>query len=404
MHSKTFIHQLYAILQDSSLQEWIGWSAEDESVFVLRPHDEGFSKHVLRRYFKHGNVSSFVRQLHMYGFHKISNPQDGSGEAKENEHGNRSSTRWFFTHPLGLFRKDADPASLKKIQRKSTGVGKDGKRKNVLSTVCVNYVGSKVAEDAATPLADRRHYASLPLLPATGSILTKQEPQYQQPLLPHIYRQEHLISKSRTISSPELIQRPGSKPMPSSVPTPVPMMHFHRTSSPLQAQANGPLQGLRNLGLAGSYITPTSSVVSSTSTVASHSVMEYHQRLENNLHLLRKSLMAVADIMPTLFDSGPGTNERANYDNYVATLQKLKDDLITENNSSRIRFTKSSFAGPSTSGTFPGNVASYELPAVNYPNVITPTSEAQMHFKPKLPDDGDKPEEINPIRKDHRGL
>lgn len=398
MHPKTFIHQLYAILQESQLQEWISWSKDDDSVFVLKPHDGGFSKYVLRRYFKHGNVSSFVRQLHMYGFHKITNPQEGLGEGRSDEQGDRATTRWFFAHPLGYFRKDADLASLKKIQRKSTGVGKDGRRKNVLSTVCVNYVGSKGNEEPAVPLADRRHYASLPLLPVTGPLLAKQGPQHQQPLLPHIHRQEHLISKSRTISSPELIQRPGSKQVTSEGGTPVPLLHFHRTSSPLNSQTNIPLPVQRNM-LANSYITPSSSAFSSTSSVTSYSMIEYHHRLDNNLQILRNSLVKVADIIPSLFDSG--SEIKPNYDEHIITLRRLKDELIAENNSSRIRSLQSSFAGPSTSGTSPSHINSNDLPD---PKIITPISEAAMNFKPKLPNDGDKHEEINLSTKDFTAL
>jgi hypothetical protein len=62
-----FIHKLYNMLEDQSIQHLIAWSPSNES-FVMNPSNE-FSK-VLSQYFKHTNISSFVRQLNMYGFHK----------------------------------------------------------------------------------------------------------------------------------------------------------------------------------------------------------------------------------------------------------------------------------------------------------------------------------------------
>lgn len=63
-----FIHKLYSMLEDRSIQHLISWSNTNES-FVMSPSNE-FSK-VLAQYFKHTNISSFVRQLNMYGFHKV---------------------------------------------------------------------------------------------------------------------------------------------------------------------------------------------------------------------------------------------------------------------------------------------------------------------------------------------
>ncbi|EOO03569.1 putative flocculation suppression protein [Phaeoacremonium minimum UCRPA7] len=62
-----FIHKLYNMLEDPSIQHLISWSNSQES-FVMAPSAD-FSK-VLAQYFKHTNISSFVRQLNMYGFHK----------------------------------------------------------------------------------------------------------------------------------------------------------------------------------------------------------------------------------------------------------------------------------------------------------------------------------------------
>lgn len=67
-----FVAKLYAMLQDPKLSHLIWWSRLDEgdySTFALLPGSE-FARS-LTGYFKHGNVASFVRQLHMYGFHKV---------------------------------------------------------------------------------------------------------------------------------------------------------------------------------------------------------------------------------------------------------------------------------------------------------------------------------------------
>lgn len=74
------------MLEDQNIQHLISWSSSADS-FVMAPTPD-FSKVLsyvfssasfvigepslpdLRQYFKHTNISSFVRQLNMYGFHK----------------------------------------------------------------------------------------------------------------------------------------------------------------------------------------------------------------------------------------------------------------------------------------------------------------------------------------------
>lgn len=68
-----FVSKLYRMVNEGS--SLIQWTPEGTSFVVLRP--EEFSRTVLPRYFKHNNFSSFVRQLNMYGFHKV--PQVGQG-------------------------------------------------------------------------------------------------------------------------------------------------------------------------------------------------------------------------------------------------------------------------------------------------------------------------------------
>ncbi|KAI9343448.1 hypothetical protein DFJ73DRAFT_518707 [Zopfochytrium polystomum] len=66
-----FLSKLYSIVNDNS-SNLIRWSSDGRS-FIIENCDE-FAKEVLPRFFKHSNLSSFVRQLNMYGFHKVLPP------------------------------------------------------------------------------------------------------------------------------------------------------------------------------------------------------------------------------------------------------------------------------------------------------------------------------------------
>ncbi|KAG9238299.1 HSF-type DNA-binding-domain-containing protein [Amylocarpus encephaloides] len=102
-----FIHKLYNMLEDPNIQNLISWSNSAES-FVMSPSND-FSK-VLSQYFKHTNISSFVRQLNMYGFHKVSDVfHTGSPE----------SPLWEFKHGNGNFKR-GDLVGLREIKRRAS--------------------------------------------------------------------------------------------------------------------------------------------------------------------------------------------------------------------------------------------------------------------------------------------
>ncbi|KAI8075671.1 HSF-type DNA-binding-domain-containing protein [Thamnidium elegans] len=94
------------MLEDPETPELIAWSSHGDLFSVSNP--TAFSKTVLPQYFKHNNWQSFVRQLNMYGFHKV-NDLIHSNLTNENQ-------TWEFKHPN--FRKGA-VGDLQHIKRKS---------------------------------------------------------------------------------------------------------------------------------------------------------------------------------------------------------------------------------------------------------------------------------------------
>ncbi|KAL6454651.1 SFL1 Transcription factor SFL1 [Candida maltosa Xu316] len=115
-----FIHKLYDMLHDDSISHLIWWSPTLDSFYVT-PGEE-FSK-VLSQYFKHTNIASFIRQLNMYGFHKVNetflNQEDQTSQQQQQQQQANNNNRWEFRHSTNQFRK-GDTESLKHIKRRSS--------------------------------------------------------------------------------------------------------------------------------------------------------------------------------------------------------------------------------------------------------------------------------------------
>lgn len=157
-----FIHKLYDMLADPDLSHLIWWAPSNESFYLL-PTEE-FSK-VLALYFKHTNIASFIRQLNMYGFHKVNDAfqtDDASADSTSNSanppHNQaQESARWEFKHSAGHFRK-GDVDSLRLIKRRSL--------RNVNSPKEVVNIKS-IPTSVPASIAHDRDHDDFPQLPST---------------------------------------------------------------------------------------------------------------------------------------------------------------------------------------------------------------------------------------------
>ncbi|KAI0758581.1 HSF-type DNA-binding-domain-containing protein [Irpex lacteus] len=105
--TNNFVTKLYQMINDPKSAQFITWTELGTS-FVVSNVGE-FSRTILGSHFKHNNFSSFVRQLNMYGFHKINRTpraQRTSGDAQT----------WEFSHPKFLRGR---PDLLEEIKRKA---------------------------------------------------------------------------------------------------------------------------------------------------------------------------------------------------------------------------------------------------------------------------------------------
>ncbi|KAM9782831.1 LOW QUALITY PROTEIN: heat shock factor protein 2 [Neosynchiropus ocellatus] len=64
-----FLIKLWTLVEDPDTDELICWSQGGGSFMVL--DEQRFAMEILPKFFKHNNISSFIRQLNMYGFRKV---------------------------------------------------------------------------------------------------------------------------------------------------------------------------------------------------------------------------------------------------------------------------------------------------------------------------------------------
>lgn len=104
-----FLNKLRSMVDDPATNDLIRWSSDGDSFLV--PNHVRFGDEVLPRFFKHNRFSSFVRQLNMYGFHKVPHLQQGALRSDASQ----ESELWEFKNEY--FRRDK-PELLAQMQRK----------------------------------------------------------------------------------------------------------------------------------------------------------------------------------------------------------------------------------------------------------------------------------------------
>lgn len=104
-----FVNKIWSMINDPANQTLIKWMPDGESFYV--ENREQFVHDVLPKYFKHSNFASFVRQLNMYGWHKVQDVKSGSIQ-------NSSDDKWQFENPN--FVRDREDLLVNIVRQKSS--------------------------------------------------------------------------------------------------------------------------------------------------------------------------------------------------------------------------------------------------------------------------------------------
>ncbi|CAE6435566.1 unnamed protein product [Rhizoctonia solani] len=91
--NNNFVTKLFQMINDPKSANFIAWNEHGTS-FIVQSVGE-FSRSILGSHFKHSNFSSFVRQLNMYGFHKVNKTPRSQRTSQDNQ-------TWEFSHPKFL--------------------------------------------------------------------------------------------------------------------------------------------------------------------------------------------------------------------------------------------------------------------------------------------------------------
>lgn len=94
-----FVMKVWSMVNDPKNHDYIRWDDDGKTFQVY--HREEFMKSILPKYFKHNNFASFVRQLNMYGWHKVQDINTGTLKDDKSVEEN-----WKFKNPF--FQRDRE--------------------------------------------------------------------------------------------------------------------------------------------------------------------------------------------------------------------------------------------------------------------------------------------------------
>ncbi|XP_074133831.1 heat shock factor protein 3-like isoform X1 [Sminthopsis crassicaudata] len=200
-----FLAKLWTLVDDSTTDDVIGWNPSGQSFSIL--DEQKFSKELLPKYFKHNNISSFIRQLNMYGFRKVAAVDNGMAE---------KNTAIEFQH---MYFKKGEVNLLENIKRKvSAGRsedprgGSDDLQKNLAADVHELKEQQNGTDDTMANLK-RNNNA---LWKELGNL--RQKYNQQQQLLSKIFqfilglmRENYILGVERKRSLPDVSGSPPSK-------------------------------------------------------------------------------------------------------------------------------------------------------------------------------------------------
>ncbi|EQK97945.1 hypothetical protein G6O67_001248 [Ophiocordyceps sinensis] len=106
-NASEFVRKLFRMLEDPSHQDVARWGKDGDTFVVVE--GEKFTRSILPKHFKHSNMSSFIRQLNKYDFHKVKPSSDCESSSP-------SGNILEFKHPY--FRADSKDG-LDNIRRKA---------------------------------------------------------------------------------------------------------------------------------------------------------------------------------------------------------------------------------------------------------------------------------------------
>ncbi|XP_027698479.1 heat shock factor protein 3-like isoform X2 [Vombatus ursinus] len=210
-----FLAKLWALVNDSTTDDVIAWSRNGQSFGIL--DEQKFCKELLPKYFKHNNLSSFIRQLNMYGFRKVVTVESGMIVPEKN-------TTIEFQH---MFFKQGEAHLLENIKRKvSSGRTEDLKGSDDLQKALAEVQEIKeqqIGKDNKLASLKRNNKA---LWKEVGSL--KQKHGQQQQLLSKIFqfilglmKGNYIVGVKRKRSLPDVSGSPPSKLSRQCVPIPV---------------------------------------------------------------------------------------------------------------------------------------------------------------------------------------